>query len=602
MQPPQAAFHARTPDVVGLSRREFLRLLVLAGAAGIVLPGRRAATGEAADPYSIPPFGNVRLLHFTDCHAQLLPIHYREPSVNIGVGDALGRAPHLVGRHLLDHFGIGSGTTEAHAFTHLDFAEAARRYGRVGGFAHLRTLVTRLREEFGASRTLLLDGGDTWQGSGTALWSRGRDMVDACNLLGVDVMTGHWEFTYRDDEVRANIDALNAEFVAQNVRLREEALFDGVEAFDEDTGHAFPPCTVKEVGGRRIAIVGQAFPYTPIANPRRFIPDWTFGIRDDDMQALVDEVRSKERPDALVVLSHNGMDVDIKMASRVAGVDAILGGHTHDGMPAPTLVENAGGRTLVTNAGSNGKFLAVLDLDLGAGGVRDWRYRLIPVFSNLIDADPEMTALIERIRAPHAGRLGEELAVADTLLYRRGNFNGTFDQLVCDAQRVVGDAQIALSPGFRWGTTIVPGEAVTMERVLDQTATTYPETYVREMTGADLKLILEDVADNLFNPDPYYQQGGDMVRVGGLDYVCDPTQSIGRRISDMTLDGGEKIEAGKSYKVAGWATVNARSPGPPVWEVVAQYLRDRGSARIARLNTPKLVNVEGNPGIADDGA
>ncbi len=587
---------------MGLSRREFLRLLALAAAAGILPPRSRAGAEEAADLYSIPPFGNVRLLHFTDCHAQLLPVHYREPGVNIGVGDAFGRAPHLVGEHLLAHFGVAPGGMEAHAFTHLDFAEAARRFGKVGGFAHLRTLVSRLREEFGPRRTLLLDGGDTWQGSGTALWSRGRDMVDACNLLGVDVMTGHWEFTYRDDEVRANIDALSAEFVAQNVRIREEALFDGADAFDEDTGHAFPPYTVKNAGDKRIAIVGQAFPYTPIANPRRFIPDWTFGIRDDDIQVLVDEVRSTERPDALVVLSHNGMDVDIKMASRVSGVDAILGGHTHDGVPSPTLVENAGGRTLVTNAGSNGKFLAVLDLDVGDSGIRDWRYRLLPVFSDFLDADPEMAALTERIRAPHAARLGEELAVADTLLYRRGNFNGTFDQLICDAQRIVGDARIALSPGFRWGTTIVPGEAVTMERVLDQTATTYPETYVREMTGADLKLILEDVADNLFNPDPYYQQGGDMVRVGGLDYVCDPTQSIRNRISDMTLDDGEKIEAGKSYKVAGWATVNAQSPGPPIWEIVAEYLRDRQSARIGKLNTPKLVNVDANPGITDAGA
>ena len=584
-----------------MNRREFLRLLALAGAAGILPPRSRAGADEALDLYSTPPFGNARLLHFTDCHAQLLPIHYREPSVNIGVGDARGRAPHLVGEHLLARFRIAPGSMEAHAFTHLDFTESARRFGKVGGFAHLRTLVSRLREEFGPARTLLLDGGDTWQGSGTALWSRGRNMIDACNLLGVDVMTGHWEFTYRDDEVRANVGTLEGDFVAQNVRVREESLFDGVEAFDEDTGHAFPPYTVKDVGDRRIAIVGQAFPYTPISNPRRFIPDWTFGIREEDMQALVDDIRSAQRPDAIVVLSHNGMDVDIKMASRVAGVDAILGGHTHDGMPSPTLVENSGGRTLVTNAGSNGKFLAVLDLDIGNGGVRDWRYRLMPVFSNFVDADPEMAALIDRIRAPHSGRLGEELAVADALLYRRGNFNGTFDQLLCDAQRVVGDARIALSPGFRWGTTIIPGEIVTMEHVLDQTATTYPETYVREMTGADLKLILEDVADNLFNPDPYYQQGGDMVRVGGLDYVCDPTQPIGRRISDMTLDDGEKVEAGKTYKVAGWATVNAQSPGPPIWEVVAEYLRDRGSARIAKLNTPKLVNVEGNPGIVDHG-
>ena len=586
---------------MNMSRREFLHLLAVAGAAGLLPLRGTAAAKEAADLYEVPSFGNVRLLHFTDCHAQLLPIHFREPNVNTGMGAAFGKAPHLVGEKLLAHFGIAPDSIESHAFTHLDFAEAARRYGKVGGFAHLRTLVMRLREEFGAGRTLLLDGGDTWQGSGTSLWTRGRDMVDACNLLGVDVMTGHWEFTYLEEEVRANAGALNAEFVAQNLRVREDALFDGAEAFDEDTGHAFPPYTVREVGDRRIAVVGQAFPYTPIANPQRFIPDWTFGIRDEDLQAIVDEVRASEKPDAVVVLSHNGMDVDLKMASRVTGVDAILGGHTHDGVPAPTIVANATGKTLVTNAGSNGKFLALLDLDIGDGGVRDYRYRLIPVFSNHLDPDPEMAALIERIRAPFSDRLGEELAVAETLLYRRGNFNGTFDQLICDAQRVVGDAQISLSPGFRWGTSILPGQMVTMEHVLDQTATTYPETYVREMTGADLKLILEDVADNLFNPDPYYQQGGDMVRVGGLDYVCDPTRSIGERISEMTLDDGERIEAEKSYKVAGWATVGARSPGPPIWEVVAEYLRDRRAARIEKLNTPKLVNVAGNPGIADYG-
>ena len=584
---------------MSMSRREFLHLLAVAGSAGILPLRGHAAGNEASDLYTIPPFGNVRLLHFTDCHAQLLPIHFREPNVNTGIGEAHGKAPHLVGDKFLAHFGIAPSSIESHAFTYLDFAEAARRYGKVGGFAHLRTLVTRLREEYGFERTLLLDGGDTWQGSGTALWTRGKDMVDACNLLGVDVMTGHWEFTYLEEEIRANAGALNAELVAQNLRVREDALFDGAEAFDEDTGHAFAPYTVRNLGGRRIAIVGQAFPYTPIANPQRFIPDWTFGIRDDDLQTLVDEIRASEQPDAVVVLSHNGMDVDLKMASRVTGIDAILGGHTHDGVPAPTLVENTSGKTLVTNAGSNGKFLALLDLDIGDAGVRDFRYRLIPVFSNYLAEDPEMATLIERIRAPFADMLGEELAIADTLLYRRGNFNGTFDQLICDAQRIVGDAQVSLSPGFRWGTTIVPGQAVTMERVLDQTATTYPETYVREMKGADLKLILEDVADNLFNPDPYYQQGGDMVRVGGLDYVCNPTQSIGNRISEMTLDDGERIEAEKSYKVAGWATVNAQSPGPPIWEVVAEYLRDRKSARIAKLNTPRLINVAGNPGIAD---
>ena len=315
-----------------MNHREFLQLLAIACSAGI-LPhrGHAAANDDAADLYAIPPFGNVRLLHFTDCHAQLLPIYFREPNVNTGIGEARGRAPHIVGEELLAHFDIAPGGIGSHAFTHLDFTEAARRYGKVGGFAHLRTLVSRLRGEVGAERTLLLDGGDTWQGSGTALWTRGRDMVDACNLLGVDVMTGHWEFTYLEEEVRAHVGTLNAEFVAQNLRVREDALFDGAEAFDEDTGHAFPPYAVKEVGGRRIAIIGQAFPYTPIANPQRFIPDWTFGIRDEDLQALVDEIRSSEKPDALVVLSHNGMDVDLKMASRVSGIDAILGGHTHDG-------------------------------------------------------------------------------------------------------------------------------------------------------------------------------------------------------------------------------------------------------------------------------
>ncbi len=580
---------------MNLHRREFLGILACAAAAGMPL-GARAR--EAQDPYRIPAFGNLRLLHITDCHAQLLPVHFREPHLNIGLGTAYGKPPHLVGEALLAHFQIPPEGLEAHAFTHLDFVEAARRYGKVGGFAHLMSLVKRLREEVGPQRSLLLDGGDTWQGSGSALWTQGEDMVEAANLLGVDVMTGHWEFTYPAQRVQANIDRLQADFVAQNVRVREEALFEGVPAFDEDSGHAFPPYTIKEVGERRIAIVGQAFPYTPIANPARFIPDWSFGIRDDEMQALVDAVREDEKPDALVLLSHNGMDVDLKMASKVQGIDAILGGHTHDAVPAPVLVENRGGKTLVTNAGSNGKFLAVLDLDIGEGRVRDYRYRLLPVFSDLLDADRRMSDLIERVRAPFVDRLGEELAVADRLLYRRGNFSGTFDQLICDALRTVDDAQIALSPGFRWGTTILPGQTVRMEDVLAQTATTYPETYMREMKGSDLKAILEDVADNLFNPDPYYQQGGDMVRTGGLDYVCDPSQPIGRRISEMTLDNGEAISAEKSYKVAGWATVNP-SPGPPIWETVAAYLRDRKSARIERMNTPRLVNVSGNPGIAE---
>ncbi|HYQ73257.1 MAG TPA: thiosulfohydrolase SoxB, partial [Gammaproteobacteria bacterium] len=443
------------------------------------------------------------------------------------------------------------------------------------------------------------DGGDTWQGSGTAYWTRGKDMVGACNLLGVDVMTGHWEFTYLDTEVLENVKAFKGDFVAQNIRVKEDALFDGSPAFDDNTGHAFRPYTIKDLGGVRVAVIGQAFPYTPIANPSRFIPDWTFGIRDEDMQALVDQVRENEKPDAVVVISHNGMDVDLKMASIITGVDAILGGHTHDGVPGAIKVKNAGGMTLVTNAGSNGKFLGVLDFDVRNGKVQDYRYRLLPVFSSLLPPDAEMAAYIEQVRAPYQDQLNEELAVADTVLYRRGNFNGTFDQIIVDAMRAQTDAQVALSPGFRWGCTVLPGDPITMDDLLTQTCMTYPETYVREMTGADIKLILEDVCDNLFNEDPYYQQGGDMVRVGGLDYVCDPTEAFGKRISAMTLDNGKQVDAGKKYRVTGWATVGSKSPGPPVWDVVADYLRLQKVATIDKINTPRLKHVSNNPGLMD---
>jgi sulfur-oxidizing protein SoxB len=424
-------------------------------------------------------------------------------------------------------------------------------------------------------------------------------MVDACNLLGVDVMTGHWEFTYLDEEVRRNIEAFAGEFIAQNVRLTDVAIFDGSPAFDEDTGHVFRPYTIQDVGGRAIAIIGQAFPYTPIANPSRFIPDWTFGIRAAELQSLVDSIRENDRPDAIVLLSHNGMDVDIKLAGVVTGMDAILGGHTHDGMPKPFIVNNASGKTIVTNAGSNGKFLGVLDLEFGAAGVRDFRYRLLPVFANLLQPDVEMAAYIDKVREPHLANLTEPLAVAEQLLYRRGNFNGTFDQIICDAQRKIGDAEIALSPGFRWGSSVLPGDAVTMERVMDQTCITYPETYVQEMTGEQIKAVLEDVCDNLFHPDPFYQQGGDMVRTGGLDYVCEPLAASGKRISDMTLDDGTRIEPGKSYRVAGWARVGSKAPGPPIWDVVAAYLRESKVARVDKLNTPRLKGVGINRGIAD---
>jgi len=579
-----------------LNRREFIEVLSLASAAGL-LPATSHAASHS-DIYSLPTFGNARLMHFTDCHAQLNPIYFREPNVNLGLGDALGRAPHLVGDALAKQFKLDSPALK-HAFTYMNFADAAKEYGRVGGFAHLRTLVNQLRESYGPDKTLLMDGGDTWQGSGTAYWTRGKDMVGASNLLGVDIMTGHWEFTYKEEEIHALLETLNAEFLAQNIRVTEEALFDDAKAFNEDTGHAFRPYTIKKLGDANIAVIGQAFPYTPIANPQRFIPNWSFGIRESEMQALVSQIRQTEKPDAVVLLSHNGMDVDMKMASVVTGIDVIMGGHTHDGVPGAMPVKNSSGTTLVTNAGSNGKYLGVMDLEITGGKVADFRYKLLPIFSNMLEPDAEMSSYIEGVRKPYLGKLTEELAVCDELLYRRGNFNGTFDQVICDALRAVGDAQISLSPGFRWGTTVLPGTPITMENVMDQTAITYPETYVREMSGADIKLILEDVCDNLFNIDPYYQQGGDMVRLGGLDYVCDPLADINSRITDLTLDDGTKLEADKNYKVAGWATVGSQSPGAPVWDVVAEYLRANKTVTINKVNTPVLKNMDTNPGVAD---
>ncbi|WP_027857640.1 thiosulfohydrolase SoxB [Marinobacterium jannaschii] len=586
---------------MSISRREFARLLGIAGMAGMLPATGLAARRQSEDLYQLPAFGNVRLLHITDCHAQLQPVYFREPNVNLGVGAAAGQPPHLVGEKLLRHFGIAPGSAEAHAFTYLDFNTAAERYGKVGGFAHLKTLVDRLRDEFGREKTLLLDGGDTWQGSGTSYKTRGMDMVEASNLLGVDMMTGHWEFTYRQQEVLNNIDAFHGEFLAHNIFITEDALFEGADEyiFDEDSGRVFKPYSIREMGGARVAVIGQAFPRTKIANPARFIPDWTFDIYDDELQLLVDHIRGSEKVDAVVVLSHNGMDVDLAMAARVSGIDVILGGHTHDGMPKPSVVKNAGGQTLVCNAGSNGKFLGVLDMDVANGRFKGFRYRLLPVFAEQLPADPAMVKLIDQIRAPHLDWLNEELAYADEMLFRRGNFNGTFDQVICDALRERNDAEISLSPGFRWGTSVLEGQKIRMEHVLDQTCLTYPETYVREMSGAELKLILEDVADNIFNPEPYLQSGGDMVRVGGFDYVCDPFQPIGQRISDMTLDNGQPVDAARTYKVSGWATVGSQSDGADIWDVVADYLRDHKVAKIAKLNTPRLKGAAGNTGLAD---
>jgi len=582
---------------MNMSRREFSRLMAMAGVAGL-LPACATKSNQSLESmYELPTWGDIRLLHMTDCHAQLNPIYFREPNVNLGFYDAFGKAPHLVGEQLLNAFEIARNSATAHALTYLDFENAAHIYGKVGGFAHLKTLVDKLRGDFGSNKTLLLDGGDTWQGSGTSYWTRGKDMVEACNLLGVDVMTGHWEFTYQDKEVLENIELFKGEFLAQNVRVTEDALFEDSPAYDADTGHAFKPYTIKELNGHRIAIIGQAFPYTPIANPKRFIPDWSFGIRDREMQELVDEIRANEDPAAVVVLSHNGMDVDLKMASVVSGIDAILGGHTHDGVPKAIEIKNNGGMTLVTNAGSNGKFLGVMDFKFANGKMSGYQYKLLPIFSNALEADPLMQKYIDDTRAPFLERLRQPLGVAGSLLYRRGNFNGTFDQVICDALRAVKDTQISLSPGFRWGTSVLAGDMITMENVLDQTCITYPETYAREMSGSEIKLILEDVADNLFNADPYYQQGGDMVRVGGLDYTLDPKAGAGKRVIDMHLDNGSKIMADKKYKVSGWATVGSKAPGEPIWDVVAKYMLSQKTVNFAKLNTPKLLNTKGNPGI-----
>jgi sulfur-oxidizing protein SoxB len=574
---------------MSLNRREFMQALAFASAGGMSLQSSFASAQSAAQKfYNLPKFGNVHLLHFTDCHAQLLPIYFREPNVNLGIGSQYGKEPHLVGEAFLKANGIKPGTRDAHAFTYLDFAAAAQTYGKMGGFAHMSTLVKQLK----ASRpgALLLDGGDTWQGSGTALWTNGQDMVDAALNLGVDIMTAHWEMTLGEKRVTEIVQKDfqgKVSFIAQNIKTAD---------FGDQV---FSPYTIRNMNGVSVAIIGQAFPYTPIANPRYFTPDWTFGIQEENLQKMIDEVKGKGAK-VVVLLSHNGMDVDLKMASRVRGLDAIMGGHTHDGVPVPVKVKNAGGITLVTNAGSNGKFLGVLDFDVKGGKAVDFRYKLLPIFSNLLPADPAMAQLIKKVRAPYETKLAEKLAISEGTLYRRGNFNGSFDQVILDGLMAQKNAEIAFSPGFRWGTSLLPGQAITMENLLDQTAITYPYTTVAPMSGATIKTILEDVADNLFNPDPYYQQGGDMVRVGGLQYTIDPAGSMGSRISEMRLNG-QLLDANKTYRVAGWAPVSEEAKnagGEPIWDVIARHLRDVKTVKAVKLNEPIIKGVKGNPGMA----
>ena len=567
---------------MGMTRREFLHILAAASTAGFALDSRAAAS-TGGNLYDLPKFGNVSLLHLTDCHAQLLPGYFREPNINLGLGAHRGQPPHIVGEAMLKRYSIAPGSRAAHALTHLDFVDAAHTYGKVGGFAHIATLVKQLRAE--RPGALLIDGGDSWQGSATALWSNGQDMVDASKLLGVDIMTGHWEFTLGADRVMEIVEKDfrgSIEFLAQNISTREFG--DAV----------FKPHTIREVNGVRVAVIGQAFPYTPIANPAYKVPQWSFGIQEESLQRNVDGLRANGI-DVVVLLSHNGMDVDLKLASRVTGIDVIFGGHTHDATPEPIIIANSLGKTLVTNAGSNGKFLGVMDLQVKAGRVADYRYRLLPVFANLIPADAEMAALIQRHREPFLSELNRELATTETLLYRRGNFNGSFDQLILNAMLKVMDAEIAFSAGFRWGTALLPGSPITREDLMAQTAITYPYSEVNQMSGAEIKNLLEDKADNLFNLDPYLQQGGDMTRVGGLQYSLTPSAAMGQRITDMALHG-KGIEPNRKYKVASWGSLDENASGPPIWDVVTKYLRDQRTVSASALNLPHLVGVNGNPG------
>ena len=582
---------------MSLNRREFIQLLSLAAAAGLPLTGR-SSSSDPAQIYDCPPFGNVSLLHFTDCHAQLLPLYFREPSANIGLGDAFGRVPHRVGSYFLDYFSIPQGSPEAYAYTCLDFESMARQFGKVGGFAHLATLIKRIRAL--RPHSLLLDGGDTLQGSATALWTQGRDMIGASKLLGVDIMTGHWEFTYGMDRVRAIIDGEldPIEFLAQNVVLTEDAAFDDKPAYDPESGQVFKPYTLRELNGVRVGIIGQAFPYTSLANPRYMVEDWSFGIRDNQCQSMVDALRD-QGAELVVVLSHNGMDVDLKMAQRVSGIDVILGGHTHDGVPVPEIVNSPSGRTLVVNSGSNGKFLSVMDLDVRHGHLVDYRFRMLPVFSNFLPADSEMAAYVDGVRAPYVDQLTQVMASTEVTLYRRGNFGGTFDQVILDALLKVRGADIAFSPGFRWGTSLLPGDSITYEHVMDQTAITYAKSTLNEMTGEMIHQLLEGIADNLFNPDPYYQMGGDMVRVGGLTYTIDPAATIGRRISQLEF-AGKPLDAAKTYRVAGWASVNPQPDElPNIWDVLSEYLMDTRVIRNVTLNVPTVKGVDQNPGIVE---
>jgi sulfur-oxidizing protein SoxB len=555
---------------MSITRRKFIEMLGLAAGTATLASLTPAALAKSLKPGNLlrfPAQGNITLVHTTDTHAQLVPIYYREPDTNIGVGEDKGQPPHITGKDFLKYYGYQPDTVESYAFTCEDYARLAKEYGKMGGFAYIATLIKNIREER-PGKVLHIDGGDTIQGSATSMWTQGEDMVTAMNKIGCDVMTGHWEFTYGQDRLQELIQKMSFSFVAQNVN-------------DATWGDpVFKPYVIKQVNGLAVAVIGQAFPYTPIANPRRFIPDWSFGIKDDHMQAIVDELRAK-KVDLIVVISHNGMDVDRKMAGRVKGINVIMGGHTHDGVPKPVIV----GKTLVINSGCYGKFVSRLDLNVKGRKIEGYSYRLIPVMSEMIKPDPDMEKLVAELRAPYKDKLDEVLGHTETLLYRRGNLDGTFDDLICDALIDHYDVDFAFSPGFRWGRTVLQGP-ITAEDVYSQTALTYPNTYKTPMKGGTIKDILEDIADNLFNPDPYMQQGGDMVRTRGLEFRIEVGKTVGNRIRDLKVRG-KRVEPDKEYTMAGWASMTEQ-PGPPVYDIVIDYIKKKKTINVQN-DKPSLV-------------